>query len=229
MLFLWSKLPVGSSPIMMCESLINALTMAIRCFSPPYIWGDCFRANVSIPIIFNFSIALRSTSSSEYLPNFKPDNMRFCKTVNSSDSLVSSTKTFKKRRNVSLLTDFPLLKFHSALAVTKRCRCLFADAKIFSSSFLYLLLVYSHDLILYLNLKYLLICADLTNCLHLRLLMPIILPTSFEVRPSDFKSIVWQRFCKLWLLLFLNSISKKLRSWLEEVMERSVYGYTSKN
>ena len=121
--------------MMMCESLINALIMAIRCFHPLTFGMLVSEPMYSIPNIFNFSIALRSTSSSEYLPNFKPDNMTFCKTVNSSNSLVSSTKTFKKRRNISLLTDFPLLKFHSALAVTKRCRCLFADAKIFSSSF----------------------------------------------------------------------------------------------
>jgi len=35
---------------------------------------------------------------------------------------ISSTKTFKKRRSVLLLTDFPLSVSHSALAVCKRCR-----------------------------------------------------------------------------------------------------------
>jgi len=113
--------------MMMCESLINALIMAIRCFHPLTFGMPVSEPMYSIPNIFNFSIALRSTSSSEYLLNFKPGNMMFCKTVNSSNSLVSSNKTLKKRRNVSLLTDFLVLNFHSALAVTKRCQCLFAD------------------------------------------------------------------------------------------------------
>ena len=214
---------------MMCESLINALVMAIRYFLFLDIWDACFRANVSIPNIFNFFIALRSTSSLEYLPIFKPGNMTFCKTVNSSNSLVSSTKTFKKRRNVSLLTDFPLLNFHSTLAVAKSCRCLFADAKISSSSFS--LSIFGLQPRPDFTSK-----PEIPSNLHLfnqlstlLLLIPTILPTSFEGWPSDFKSIVWQRFRKLWLLLFLNSISKKLRSWLEEAMERSVDGYTSKN
>ena len=215
--------------MIMCESLINALVMATRCFHPLTFGMLVSEPMYSIPNIFNFSIALRSTSSSEYLLNFKPGNMMFCKTVNSSNSLVSSTKTFKKRRNISLLTGFALLNFHSALAVTKRCQCLFADAKIYSSSFS-------------LSIFSLQPRPDFTSkpeipsnlyrfnqLLTLILLIPTILPTSFEGWPSDFKSIVWQRFRKLWLLLFLNSISKKLRSWLEEAMERSVDGYTSKN
>ena len=149
--------------MMMCESLINALIMAIRCFHPLIFGMPVSEPMYSIPNIFNFSIALRSTSSSEYLLNFKPGNMMFCKTVNSSNSLVSSNKTLKKRRNVSLLTDFPVLNFHSALAVTKLCQCLLRTLRFLLRLFLFLFLVYSHDLILHLNLKYLLICTDLTN------------------------------------------------------------------
>jgi hypothetical protein len=44
----------------------------------------------------------------------------------------------------------------------------------------------------------------------LTLHMPVILPTSLEVRPSDFNNILWQRFRKQWLLPALTPNSNSL-------------------
>lgn len=81
--FLLSKLPVGSSPMMMVGSLINALAIATRCFCPPEICV-AFLANwSSTPNNFNLFMASCSTSSLLFLPNFKPGIITFCNTVNS--------------------------------------------------------------------------------------------------------------------------------------------------
>jgi hypothetical protein len=42
--------------------------------------------------------------------------------------------------------------------------------------------------------------------------MPTIVPTSLDLRPSAFNSIVWQRFRKVWLSLFLYKFSNSVRS-----------------
>lgn len=125
---------------------------------------------------------------------------------------ISSPKTFKNRRKVSRLTDLPLLVSHSAFAVSKRCRCFFTSATISVSSVCLSILglqprpgfirspVIPSDLYRF------------SQLFTLTWLMPTILPTSFESRPSAFNNMVWHRFRRLGLSLFLKSVSNSVRS-----------------
>ena len=60
-----------------------SIAIATRCFCPPESWFGIFNASLSIPRIFNFSIARNSTSFGENLPNFNPGSITFFKTENS--------------------------------------------------------------------------------------------------------------------------------------------------
>jgi hypothetical protein len=52
----------------------------------------------------------------------------------------------------------------------------------------------------------------LTQLLTLMWLMPVINPTSLELRPSAFSKITWQRLRKQWLSPCLNPDDKTCRS-----------------
>jgi hypothetical protein len=123
---------------------------------------------------------------------------------------ISSTKLFKKRLKVLLLTRFPLEASHSALAVAIFWRCCFTASKIaLSSSIL--------SIRGFLPRPGLIDKPDIPSDLYrfsqlftLTLHIPTILPTSFESRPSAFNSIVWQRFRRLWFLDSLKSFSNSV-------------------
>lgn len=124
---------------------------------------------------------------------------------------ISSVNTFKKRRRVLSLIDFPRPASHSALAVCRRCRWdLIASNKSFRSS---------ESRIDLRPCPGLLCSPDMPSCLNrftrwftLIWLMPVIRPTSFDVRPSAFNRITWQRLRKQWLSPFLNPCTKTDRS-----------------
>jgi hypothetical protein len=61
--------------------------------------------------------------------------------------------------------------------------------------------------------------------------MPVILPTSLEVRPSDFNKIHWQRILKQWLLppLIPDSNSLRCSEVREGVFTRPIMGRKNKN
>lgn len=124
---------------------------------------------------------------------------------------ISSTKTFKKRRSVLLLTDFPLSVSHSALAVCKRCRWDFTEANKESLS-----APVSNGLRpcpgLLANPEMPADLKRLTQLLTLIWLMPVIMPTSLELRPSAFNRMTWQRLRKQWLSPNLKPASRTERS-----------------
>ena len=125
---------------------------------------------------------------------------------------ISSAKLFKKVLKVLSLTLLPLFTSHSALAVRIRCRLALMAARIPSLSSSRSItglrprpdLVYKPD-----------IPSDLYRLSQLLTLIwhiPVIVPTSFEVRPSDFSNTLWQRIRKQWLRPFRNPDSNSLRS-----------------
>ena len=126
-------------------------------------------------------------------------------------SFISSAKLFKKFLKVLSLTLFPLLDSHSAFAVRMRCRLALMACKTdsLSSSTLIIRLrprpgwVYNPCKPSFLY--------RLSQLLTLKPHIPVIVPTSNEVRPSDFNRILWQRIRKLWLLPALNPNSNSLR------------------
>lgn len=144
---------------------------------------------------------------------------------------ISSAKLFKKDLKVLSQTLFPLFASHSALAVRMRCRLAFMASRMSSLSSLMVriglrprpALVYSPDM-----------PSDLyreSQLLTLTWLMPVILPVSLEVRPSDFNKILWQRIRKLWLLPSFNPDSSSLRCVEVRVgvFTRPIMGYKDNN
>lgn len=126
-------------------------------------------------------------------------------------SFIFSTKTFKKRRTVLLLTDFPLSASHSALAVCKRCRWDFTEANKESlSASVSNGLRPCPDLLS--NPEIPSDLKRLTQLLTLMWLMSVIMPTSLELRPSAFNRMTWQRLRKQWLSPNLKPASKSERS-----------------
>lgn len=124
---------------------------------------------------------------------------------------ISSVNTFKKRRRVLSLMDFPRLASHSALAVCRRWRWdLTAANKPALSS------VFKTGL----RPCPALLCKPeipsdlkrLTQWLTLILLIPVIKPTSLELRPLAFKRMTWQRVRKQWLSPFFRPNSNAWRS-----------------
>jgi hypothetical protein len=144
---------------------------------------------------------------------------------------ISSAKLFKKALKVLSLTLLPLFASHSAFAVRIRCRLVFMASRILSLSSSRLRtdlrprpdLVYKPD-----------IPSDLYRLSQLLTLiwhMPVIEPTSFEVRPSDFSKTLWQRIRKLWLLPSFNPASNSLRCHEVRigVFTRPIMGYKDNN
>ena len=126
-------------------------------------------------------------------------------------SLISSAKLFKKRRSVLRLTNLPLSASHSAFAACKRWRLALIERKMDSLSD-----SLSNGLRPCPNL---LLNPPMPDCLKrltqlstLMLLMPVILPTSLELRPSDLSNITWQRLRKQWVIPVLNPDSNAMRS-----------------
>ena len=116
---------------------------------------------------------------------------------------ISSVNTFKKRRKVLSLIDFPRLASHSALAVCRRWRWALTDFNRPSLSWASKIglrpcpgLLLSPDMPSNLN--------RLTQWLTLMWLIPVIKPTSLEVRPSAFSRTTWQRLRKQWLSPVFN-------------------------
>lgn len=125
-------------------------------------------------------------------------------------AFISSTKFFKNRLKVLLLTFFSLDASHSALAVDTFWRCCLTASKIDSSSmFLSIRGFLPRPGLIYRPA----IPSDLyrfNQLFTLTLDIPTILPTSFECRPSAFNRIVWQRFRTLWLVDSLKSFSNSI-------------------
>ena len=125
-------------------------------------------------------------------------------------TFISSAKLFKKRLKVLLHTFLPLCCSHSALAVCIRCRLALIAERIVSLS---------QSLIIGLRPRPSLVtnpCMPLalyrlSHVSTLTLHMPVMLPTSLEVRPSDLSKMLWQRCRKQWLLPFLIPNSNSLR------------------
>jgi len=82
-LFTESRLPVGSSAMMMSGSFINARAIATRCCCPPESLEASLCACSLMSNCRNFSIAFSWMISLFNLSNFSAGNMRFCSTVNS--------------------------------------------------------------------------------------------------------------------------------------------------
>lgn len=130
--------------------------------------------------------------------------------------LISSANTFKKRRRVLSLMDFPREASHSALAVCMRWRCLLTDSGKLSLSCSSKTglrpcpgLLYRPDMPSALKRA--------TQWLTLIWLIPVIKPTSFEVRPSAFNRMTWQRLRKQWLSPFFRPCSKIRRSRADSI------------
>lgn len=124
---------------------------------------------------------------------------------------ISSVNTFKKRRRVLSLIDFPRLASHSALAVCRRWRWdLTAASKPSFSSTSKTGFRPCPGLLLKPDMPSSL--KRLIQWLTLTLLMPVIKPTSFELRPSDLSSTTWQRVRKQWLGPVFKPCSKDARS-----------------
>jgi len=138
----------------------------------------------------------------------------FCKRLSfgaTSYPFISSAKLFKKALKVLSLTLLPLFNSHSALAVRIRCRLDFMASRTLSPSSSPLRtalrprpgFVYKPDSpsALY----------RFSQLLTLTLHIPVMIPTSLEVRPSDFSRMLWQRIRKLWLLPSFSPDSNSLR------------------
>ena len=111
-------------------------------------------------------------------------------------SFISSAKVFKKARNVFRHTDLPLCDFHSALAVCIRWRFFLMASKIASLSSTVDIMglrprpdCVSKPVIPSLTKRFVQLFTLMWH-------MSVINPTSFEIRPSDFSNIVWQRILK---------------------------------
>ena len=145
-------------------------------------------------------------------------------------TLISSAKLFKKRLKVLLDTFLPLSCSHSALAVCIRCRLALMAEKTASLS---------RSSIIDLRPRPDLVdnpCKPselyrFTQVLTLTSHIPVILPTSLEVRPSDLSKILWQRIRKQWLLPDLTPNSNSLRcvKVSEGVLTRPIMGYKDNN
>jgi hypothetical protein len=106
---------------------------------------------------------------------------------------VSSAKLFKKCLNVSLCNVLPLVASHSALANSTFWRCFFANAKTSSRSLVRSIFRFA-PLPGFVNKPDIPSITYLDNQLFtLMWFIPTSVPASFDLRPSDFKSIVWQR------------------------------------
>lgn len=129
---------------------------------------------------------------------------------------IFSTNTFKKRRRVLSLMDFPREASHSAFAVCMRCRWFLTDSsKLFLSSESSIGLRPCPGLLRRPDMP-----SDLkreTQWLTLTWLMPVIEPTSLDERPSAFNRMTWQRLRKQWLSPFFKLCSKLKRSFADSV------------
>ena len=125
-------------------------------------------------------------------------------------TLISSAKLFKKLLKVLLHTFFPLCRSHSALAVCIRCRLALRAERIASLSCSSMVGLRPRPGLVNNPCKPS-VLYRLTHVSTLTLHMPTMMPTSWEVRPSDFNNILWQRIRKQWLLPFLNPDSNSLR------------------
>lgn len=146
-------------------------------------------------------------------------------------SFISSAKLFKKALKVLSLTLLPLFASHSALAVRIRCRLAFMASRMpsLSASTFRSGLRPRPDLVDNPDMP-----SDLyrlSQLLTLTWLIPVITPTAFEVRPSDFSNILWQRIRKLWLLPAFKPISNSLRcaEVKEGVFTRPIMGNKDNN
>lgn len=108
---------------------------------------------------------------------------------------ISFANTFKKRRRVLSLIDFLREDSHSALAVCTRWRCLLTDSgKLSLSCSSRTGLRPCPGLLCRTDMPSALKRA--TQWFTLIWLIPVIKPTSLEVRPSAFNRMTWQRFCE---------------------------------
>lgn len=127
---------------------------------------------------------------------------------------ISSVSTFKKRCRVLSLMDLPRLASHSALATCTRCRCaLTASNKLSLSSESKIGLRPCPGLLRRLGMP-----SDLkrlTQWFTLIWLIPVIKPTSLEVRPSALSRMTWQRVRKQWLSPSRKPRSKTRRSCVD--------------
>ena len=145
-------------------------------------------------------------------------------------TLISSAKLFKKRLKVLLDTLLPLSCSHSALAVCKRCRLALMAKRTASLSLSSITGLRPRPGLVDKPCKPSALYR-LTHVFTLTWHMPVILPTSLEVRPSDFSKIQWQRIRKQWLLpsLIPDSNSLNCTGVSIGVFTRPILGRKDKN
>ncbi len=126
-------------------------------------------------------------------------------------TFISAAKLFKKILNVLSQTLFPLCCSHRALAVRMRCRLALMAERIASLSSLSTIIGFLPRPGLVCKPEMPSELYRFSHVLTLTLHMPVILPTSFEVRPSDFNNMLWQRIRKQWLLPSLRPSASSRR------------------
>ena len=149
----------------------------------------------------------------EFFEFFNLKLVMFCQRASfrtTSYTLISSAKLFKKRLKVLLDTFLPLCCSHSALAVCKRCRLALMAERTASLSLSSMIGLRPRPCLVAKPCKPSALYR-LTHVFTLTWLIPVILPTSLEVRPSDLSKIHWQRIRKQWLLPSLIPVSNSLR------------------
>lgn len=126
-------------------------------------------------------------------------------------TFISSASVFKKDLKVVSHTSLPLSASHCALAVRIRCRLALIVARIesLSSSCERIALRPRPDLVCKPNIPSLL--YRFTQLLTLIAHVPVIVPTSSDLHPSDFNNILWQRIRKQWLSPYLKLSSSSSR------------------
>ena len=126
-------------------------------------------------------------------------------------SFISSAKLFKKARNVFRHTVLPLCDSHSALAVCMRCLFSFIAFKMDSLSSVIEMIGLRPRPDCVCNPFIPFLTKRLVQLFTLMWHMPVISPTSFEVLPSDFSNMAWQRIRKQWLTPVLKPDSNSIR------------------
>ena len=183
----------------------------------PAVWDISFTTNMGF-------IAIQKRNKSflgeqfEFFQNFKFVVIyRFIRLAfySFSDAFISSAKTFKKLRKVSIPTGVEASSrcdSHSALACDILWRFNFIEAKIasWSSTFRMIDLRPRPDFVNKPSIPSAL--YRFSQLFTLTFDIPTILPTSIECRPSDFSRTVWQRLRKAWLLLVFSPFSNSIRA-----------------
>jgi len=199
----------------------------------PTVWNIPFTAYMGLISIVQVNFSL-SAHLFKFIQFLYLKTIMFLKGLSfrtPSYPFISSAKLFKKALKVLSLTLLPLFDSHSALAVRIRCRLDLMASRIpaLSSSTLRTALRPRPGLVDNPDMP-----SDLyrlSQLLTLMWLIPVIEPTSFEVRPSDLSNILWQRIRKLWLLPFCNPVSNSLRciGVRTGVFTRPIMGYKDNN